>query len=297
MRIRTISYFIREALKSLYRNSWMGLASMGTVAVSLIIVGLSLITVMNANYLAARLESNVEIIAFIKSDVSEDDARALKNEIQSIPGVSSVEFRSKDQALVEFRKELGEQQNMINALGGENPLPHLYKVTTISPGDVEGVAKKLELFPQMEKVDYGKGVVEKLFSITRWVRLVGLTVIVLLGLAAVFLIATTIRLTVFARRKEIQIMKILGATNWFIRWPFLVEGMVLGFTGALIAVLIVDFSYLAVIDYVQKDLNLNILGLQKDTRFLLLLGGVMLGVGTFIGALGSGISMRKFLKV
>ncbi len=297
MRIRTLGYFIREALKSLYRNSWMGLASMGTVAVSLIIVGLSLITVMNTNYLAARVESNVEIIAFLKSDLSEDDARALQEEIQSIPGIAKVDFVSKDQALIQFRKELGEQQSMINALGGENPLPHLYKITTISPEDVQGVAKKLESFRQMEKVDYGKGVVEKLFSITKWIRLVGLTVIVLLGLAAVFLIATTIRLTVFARRKEIQIMKILGATDWFIRWPFLLEGMVLGFTGALLAVLIVDVTYVAVIDYIRKDLNLSILGLQTDPQFLLLLGGVMLGVGTFIGAVGSGISMRKFLRV
>ena len=297
MRIKTFGYFAGEALKSLHRNNWMVLASIGTVAVSLIIVGMSLITVINTNYLATRLESNVEIIAFIKTGVSDDEAKEMKNYIQDIPGVAKAQFVSKEQAMTEFRKELGDQQNMIDALGDSNPLPNLYKITIVSPLDVSKVAGRLQALKEMEKVDYGKGVVEKLFAITKWVRLVGLSVIVLLGLAAVFLIATTIRLTVFARRKEIQIMKILGATNWFIRWPFLMEGMVIGFAGALIAVLIVDVSYMALTDYIRKEISFNILALHTDPQFLLILGGVLMGVGTLIGTLGSGISMRKFLKV
>ena len=297
MRIRTFGYYFREAFKSLHRNNWMVLASVGTVAVSLLIVGISLITVMNTNYLAARLESNVEIIAFLKTSVSDDDAMALKEQIQAIPGVAKAQFVTKDQAMMDFRRQLGDQQNMIDALGGSNPLPNLYKITTVSPQDVGKVANKLQAMPQTEKVDYGKGVVEKLFAITKWVRLIGISFIGLLGFAAVFLIATTIRLTVFARRREIQIMKILGATNWFIRWPFLMEGMVIGFIGALIAVLIVDASYLAITNYITRELNFNMFGLQTDTRFLGILGISMLAVGTLIGTIGSGMSMRKFLKV
>jgi cell division transport system permease protein len=267
MRIRTIGYFVGEALQSLRRNNWMVLASIGTVAVSLIIVGVSLITVMNANYLAARLESNIEIIAYLKGNTGEEDARALKNDIRKIPGVDKVTFISKEDALYQFRKDLGDQQNMIDALGGDNPLPHHYKVSTISPQDVGKVAVKLQ------------------------------GVMTVLALAAIFLIATTIRLTVFARKKEIQIMKILGATDWFIRWPFLMEGMVLGSIGALIAVLFVDVSYITFTNYIQKDLNFNMFGLQTDSRFMFYLGVVMVGLGAFIGVLGSGISMRKFLKV
>lgn len=297
MKIRTFGYFIREALKSLRRNNWMVLASVGTVAVSLVIVGMSLITVMNTEFVVSRLESNVEIIAYLKNDTGENDARSLERQICAIPGVAAVRFKNKDQALSEFRRELGDQQNMIDALGGDNPLPHLYKVTAVSPQEVKGVADKLQALTLVDKVDYGKGVVEKLFNVTRWVRLTGLAVIVLLGLAAVFLIATTIRLTVFARRKEIKIMKILGATDWFVRWPFLIEGMVLGFTGALIAILVVDISYLAFTDYLRKQLSVNIFELQRDPQFLFLLGTVLLGAGAFIGTVGSGISMRKFLKV
>ena len=296
MKIRTCGYFISEAFKSLYRNNWMGLASIGTVAVSLIIFGASLITVMNTNYLATRLESNVEIIAYINDDVSEAAARALGEEIRTISGIAKVEFKTKDQALEEFKDELGYQQNMIDALGG-NPLPHLYKINTISPEDVDIVAEAVQGFKEVQKVDYGKEIVEKLFAVLKWVRIVGITVIVLLGLAAVFLIATTIRLTVFNRRKEIQIMKILGATNGFIRWPFLLEGMVLGFTGALIAVFIVGGVYISFTDYIQSNFNYAVFGLKTDMQFMAVLGGSMLGAGMFIGTVGSGISMRRFLNI
>lgn len=297
MKIRTFGYFIREAFKSMHRNAWLGLASVGTVSVSLIIVGLSVVTILNTNYLAARLESNVEIISYLKDTVTPGETLELTEKIKTIPGVAKVSFVSKDQALIEFRKELGDQQDMVDALGESNPLPNLYKITTISPQDVQTVANKLQAYNEMEKVDYGKGVVEKLFSITKWVRMVGLIVISLLSLAAVFLIATTIRLTVFARRREIEIMRMLGASNWFIRWPFLLEGMALGFCGAVIAVLVVNVSYAAFTDYVIRDLNFNIFGLQTDPRLMLIIGGAMLGAGTLLGALGSGISMRKFLNV
>ncbi len=297
MRIRTFGYFIREAFKSLHRNSWMSLASAGTVAVSLIIVGMSLITIINTNYLAARLESNIEIISYLKDSVSIEQGTKLKKEIEGIPGVAKVRFVNRDEALMEFRKELGDQQNMLEALGGSNPLPNLYKISTISPQDVQKVANKLEALAEMEKVDYGKGMAEKLFTITKWVRMVGLVVISLLGLAAVFLIATTTRLTVFARRKEIEIMRMLGSSNWFIRWPFLLEGMVIGFFGAVIAVIVVDAAYLAFTDYIIRDLKFNIFGLATDKRLMINMGMVMLGTGTLLGAFGSVASMRKFLKV
>lgn len=297
MKIRTLGYFIRQAFQSLNRNAWLGLASVGTMTVSLIMVGISMIIVLNTNYLATRLEANVEIIAYLKDSVTIDQAVEVDKQIKNIPGVSSVRFVTKDEAMTEFRKELGDQQNMVDALGGSNPLPNLFKITTISPQDVEKVANGLKVMPEMEKVDYGKGVVEKLFSITKWVRVAGLVVVILLGFAAVFLISTTIRLTVFARRREIQIMKVLGATNWFIRWPFLMEGMVLGLTGAVIAVGVVGVLYIAFNNYIINDLNFNFLGLHTDLRIMMMLGGAMLVFGTLLGALGSGISMRRFLKI
>lgn len=297
MKIKTIGYFTREAFTSIRRNFWIGLASMSTVAVSLIIVGISLLVVVNTNYLAGQLESEVEITAYLKSDIGLAEAGALEPRIKAVSGVEKATFVNKAQALQELRQQLGDKQNMVDALGGDNPLPHLYRVRTVSAKDVNKVAEALAKLPEVEEVAYGKGVVERLLSITKWVRAVGLIGMVLLGLAAVFLIATTIRLTVFARRKEIQIMKVIGATDWFIRWPFLMEGMILGFAGALIATGVVDLSYLAFIKYIRQDLNLAMLAIRVDTEFIAVLSGTLLGVGMLLGAIGSGISIRKFLKV
>ncbi|ADG83574.1 permease-like cell division protein FtsX [Thermincola potens] len=295
MRIRTFGYFLTEAFKSLRRNSWIGLASVGTMAVSLIIVGVSLLLVINTNNLASKLESNVQISAFIKDDVDLEQARALESKILSINGIANIEFISKDRALEEFRRQLGDQSRMVRALGGNNPLPHSYRITVKDPKQVKPIALKIAKIAGIEKVNYGQGVIERLFAVTKWVRAIGVAVIVLLALAAIFLIATTIRLTVFARRKEIQIMKMIGATNWFIRWPFLLEGMILGFVGALLAVIVVCFAYLTLADYLQRDLAF--MGLRTDMRFLINISASLLGVGTFLGAVGSGISMHKFLRV
>ena len=297
MKIKTLGYFFREAFKSVRRNFWIGLASMSTVAVSLIIVGASLLIVVNTNYLAARLESNVEITAYLKSDISMEAAGEMDKDIRNIPGVDKVTFVTKDRALQEFREQLGDRQAMVDALGGENPLPNLYRIKTIAAQDVKKVAETLTGFSGVEKVDYGEGVVERMLSITKWLRAVGLTGVGLLAAAAVFLIATTIRLTVFARRKEIQIMKIIGATDWFIRWPFLLEGMMLGLIGAIIATGVVDFSYLAFINYIRQDLNLAMLSLRFDREFIAALSGMLVLVGMALGAIGSAISMRRFLKV
>lgn len=297
MKIKTLGYFTREALTSIRRNFWIGLASMSTVAISLIIVGISLLVVMNTNYLADQLESEVEITAYLKSDIGLAQAEGLISKVQSISGVDRVTFVNKAQALQELKEQLGDKQNMVDALGGDNPLPHLYRIKTISAKDVKKVAEALVKLPEVEEVAYGQGVVERLLSITKWVRAVGLIGMGLLASAAVFLIATTIRLTVFARRKEIQIMKIIGATDWFIRWPFLLEGMILGFIGALIATGIVDFSYLTFINYIRQDLNLAMLSIRVDREFIAVLSGSLLVIGMLLGAVGSAISMRKFLKV
>lgn len=297
MKIKTLGYFSREAFTSIRRNFWIGMASISTVAISLIIVGISMLVVVNTNYLANQLESQVEITAYLKNDVDLQAAGAVEKKLHSIPGVARVNFVNKAQALQELRQQLGDKQNMVDALGGENPLPHLYRIKTLTAKDVKNVAGLVEKIPEVEEVAYGKGVVERLIAITKWVRAVGLIGMVLLASGAVFLIATTIRLTVFARRKEIQIMKVIGATDWFIRWPFLMEGMLLGFVGALLATGIVDFSYISFINYIRQDLNLAMFSIRIDREFIAILSGTLLAIGMFLGALGSAISIRRFLKV
>ncbi|HEX3032744.1 MAG TPA: FtsX-like permease family protein, partial [Bacillota bacterium] len=160
---------------------------------------------------------------------------------------------------------------------------------------VKTTALAIEKLQGVEKVKYGQGVVEKLFVITRWIRMSGLAIMGLLSLAAVFLISTTIRLTVFARRREISIMKYLGATDWFIRWPFVLEGIMLGLAGALVSVLMLYFGYHSLLQVVTT--TLPFVPMQKETSIILNVYELIVALGAVIGALGSLISVRKYLKV
>ncbi|MCL5289669.1 MAG: permease-like cell division protein FtsX [Bacillota bacterium] len=295
MNFNTIKYFFREAFHSLIRNSWLSISSVGIVTVSLIILGASLLLVVNAEKLAQSVESSVEITAFLEESVGTVDRDELAEKIKSNPEVDTVEFVSKEQALREMKESFGERADILESLEESNPLPDAFRVKTKQAAAVPATAQKIEEMTGIEQVRYGQGVVEKLLNVTRWVRYASLATLTMLTLAAVFIIATTIRMSVFARRREIGIMKILGATNWFVRFPFVLEGIVLGLTGGLIAVLVVDLAYLSLMD--KLKISLPFIQLVSEPRTILYILGSMLGLGVLIGALGSWFSLRKFLKV
>ncbi|QGG49235.1 permease-like cell division protein FtsX [Heliorestis convoluta] len=295
MKIRTIFYIFREAFRSMWQNSWMSMASVSTVAVSLLILGLSLVLVMNSNHLAETIESELEIAVFLHIDADEREVRSIGEIIGSNDKVSEVIFVSKEEGLANMRRQLGDNSDYFRVLGNENPLPDMYRVKAGDPHDVAPLAEEIEQYAIVEKVRYGHGIVEQILSLTYWVRMGGLAVMALIGTASVFLISTTIRLTVFARQKEITIMKYVGATNWFIRWPFLLEGMFLGLFGSLVAVLFLFFTYTKVIAYAQSFIPF--VPLRSDADFLTTISQILLFTGVCIGALGSTISLRKFLKV
>ena len=294
MRLNTIKYYFREATQSIFRNSWLSVASVGVIAVSLLILGCSLLLVLNANSIAANLESSVEISVFIKDKTNPAQIKDLEGKLKAMPEVAQVEFVTRQQALEEMRKNFGDKKDILAGLEEKNPLPDAFRVKTRTVDQVAPLARQLEPLAQVDQVRYGQGVVEKLLALSRWVRTAGLVTMVLLGIAAIFLIATTIRLSVFARRKEIGIMKFLGATNWFVRFPFLMEGMILGLAGSLLAVVAVYFGYLSLIGNIQ--LSLPFMQLVTDRDLIIPLMESLLVLGLVIGAVGSMISMRRFLK-
>ncbi len=295
MKIRTFEYFVKETLLSLKRNGLMSFASVTTVALSLLILGMFLVMVLNLNNMASALESQVQISVYLKDNLSDVEMREVGTRITKLPGVTQVNFVSKDEALERFKERLGEQQGILSALGETNPLPNAFEVKVDKPERVKPMADAIGQFKGVENTKFGQEVVEQLFTLTKMVRIFGLVLIVFLALAALFIISNTIRLTVFARRKEIGIMKYVGATDWFIRWPFLLEGMVLGFGGALIAVLLLNQTYGALIHRVYE--SLAFLPLIPQYPFITNISFVLLVVGTVIGALGSSISLRRFMKV
>lgn len=295
MKIRTLEYFIREAVSSLRHNGLMSVASVSTVALSLLILGMFLIMVLNLNNMASALESQVQISVYLQDNLNEREVLDLRTRITKLKGVSQVTFIGKDEALVRFKQRLGEQQGILAALGDTNPLPNAFEVKVDSPDRVKTVAGAISQFKGVENAKFGREVVEQLFALTKMIRIFGLVLIVFLALAALFIISNTIRITVFARRREIGIMKYVGATDWFIRWPFLIEGMILGFGGALMAVLLLNKTYSVFTEQVYE--SLAFLPLIPKYPFLTNITIVLLIIGTSIGALGSTISLRRFMKV
>jgi len=290
VKFRTVRYFFKEAFANLFRNGWMSLASIGAVASALIIFGSFLMISINFDYIAKTVESQVEITAYVKDSVDQLKMNQIELSIKGLDEVKEVVFVSKEQALEEFKKQVGEEL----LEGIENPLPNSFRIKVQTPQEVAGVAEKIQKIDGIEEVKYGKGVVEKLFKITYWMRMLGLGVMAIFAVISVFIISNTIRITVFSRRREISIMKYIGATDWFVRWPFLLEGMMLGFSGSLIAIALLALGYSYIYDLVR--INIPMISLLPLREFYDYSLGLLM-VGTFLGAFGSGFSMRRFLKV
>ena len=294
MKISTSEYIVRETMISLKRNSWMSFASIGTVAVSLFVLGMFLILVVNMNRMVASLESQVEISVYIRDEVSDSGIHALEERITQMQGVESVKYVDRETAMKRFRERLGDQQFLLDSLGETNPLPNSFEVRILRPDMVRAAAETIAEMPGVETAKYGQDVVEHLFDITRLVRLFGLALMFVLAMATLFIISNTIRLTVFARRKEIAIMKYVGATDWFIRWPFLLEGIVLGCLGGIVAAIVLRGAYRVIAAKIYD--TLAFFPLLPENPFLHYVTAAILICGMFVGALGSTISLKKFLK-
>ena len=294
MKLRTSEYIIRETFFSLRRNNWMALASIGTVAVSLFVLGMFLMVVFNMNKMASALESQVQISVYLKDSVEERQVPQIEERLKNMQGISAVKFVPRDEALKRFRKHLGDQAHLLDALGKDNPLPNSFEVTVIQPELVKTAAESIKEMAGVETAKYGQDVIEHLFDITRLIRIAGVAIIAVLAGATLFIISNTIRLTVFARRKEVAIMKYVGATDWFIRWPFLLEGMSLGFFGSILASGFLYFGYGMITDKIYQ--TIAFFPLIPMQPFIIYISLVLLVVGMAIGAVGSAISLRRFLE-
>ncbi|BAL82353.1 putative cell division protein FtsX [Selenomonas ruminantium subsp. lactilytica TAM6421] len=295
MKLRTGEYFIQEVLRSLRRNNWMSFASIGTVAVSLFVLGVFLILVLNMNRMASTLESQVQISVYLQDDMKKQARIDLQSDIEKMQGIDTVKYVDKDEAKERLSERLGDQKYLLDALGDKNPLPDAFEVTVKTPEMVETAAKAIERMDGVESAKYGQDVVEHLFDITRLMRIFGLVLMLLLAGATIFIISNTIRLTVFARRKEIAIMKYVGATDWFIRWPFLMEGIVLGCIGGILSAIALRSFYAAMAAKIYSTLAFFPLMPQYPFMNYVTVGIVLSGM--VIGAIGSAFSLKRFLEV
>lgn len=299
MIFRNIFYFIKEAILGVAKNRWMTLASAGVTFITLLVLGVFIVFNSNLEIMIDDLKSQVEIIAYIDLEAGETDIELIKTELITIRGIKELRFVSQDEALARLREMLGEFENITAGFEERNPLPASFEVVLEDPEQVGGIADRIRVIPNIDSVQYGQEFVDRLFAATNIVRMVGLTFMGIMFLMAVFLIANTIKLTVYARRKEITIMKFVGATDWFVRWPFILEGLLLGAIGTVLALVALQYAYSYVLEllyYNVPEAMLNIRLLTLEEIFPALTRNLAI-LGLSLGAIGSGISLGKFLKV
>lgn len=297
MKLRTMTRHIREGTKNIFRNGWMSIASIGAVTVTLVLVGAFVAVMLNINEMTKKVEEDVEIKVLVELTADEAAVKQVGEEIKKFGEVEAINFSSKEDELETLIDSFGEEGEAWGLFKQDNPLNHAYIVKTTDPRDTEPIAKKIEKIDDVHKVNYGKEVVPQLFKFNNYARTIGLVLIAGLVLTAMFLISNTIKLTIMARSDEIGVMKLVGATNGFIRWPFFIEGLLLGVLGSIIPIAVLSTGYYYLLKQFGDQITFNFVEFIPYTPFVwqLSLGVLILGAG--IGVWGSVMSVRKFLKV
>ena len=294
-------FFFNEAVNSLVRNWVMSMAAIVTVLVSMFVLGLGLIIFFNFQHAISDLRNKLEVEVFIKNTASPDEINGLGDEIRAMPEVRDVNFVSKDEALDRLRNSLKGHEDVLDALSG-NPLPPSYEITLKDPERIEEVASRFFDNPIVDNspgthdgVKYGGETSDRVLRVTTIFLIGGAGFVMLLTVASVLLISNTTRLSIFARRREVEIMRLVGATNWFIRWPFVLEGVFTGMVGAAAASILVMVANRFIIEGVVNKMPFLPFNAEAVPMFWLVLL-VVLG-GTLLGSFGSGLALRRFLKI
>jgi cell division transport system permease protein len=298
--MQRFGFFLKEALRALSRSAAPSLAAMLTILLTALVLGAFIPIVQATTGTANEVRSRVVVDVFMKSGTATPDLDAAKSRLEATPGVKKVEFISKDQALAKERRRNKEAYDLL----GSNPLPDSFRLTPEDPGAVNTVVDRLAprdqaggrkpVLASIDEVRNREEETNKILSATSLVKGVTAGLAILLVLASVALIANTIRLSIFARRREVEVMKLVGATNWFIRWPFMIEGVIVGFFGGLLAVLVLTIAKQTVVDPLADKFAL--LAAPNTIDYPVLIVVLMLSC-IVVSALGSGLTLRRFLKV
>jgi cell division transport system permease protein len=292
--VEVTRYAITAAVVNFWRHRTMSLAAVFAAVVMMSMLNGFVIVVSNLNTAMGALEQKVDLIAYLKDDVSPEDASKLADKLRADPQVIEVTYLSKDDAMARLKTQLADRSDLLDMVTG-NPLPASIEVRLKDAGRISAVADSLRKDPAVEDVPLQQDVVDNLLRITRFARYTGVGMVIGLIGVTLFVIVNTIRLAVYSRRQEIEIMKLVGATDWFIRWPFVLEGVLYGLLGALVVVVLVDLAYRPI--QLQFLSLIQFLPVNLDPTFPLKLSALTAAVGIAVGAGGSYISVRRFLDV
>jgi cell division transport system permease protein len=295
-----LGFFLKESMRSMRRNPIPSFAAMASVLVTLLVLGVFIPVVQATTGAANDVRSKVMLDVYLKTDADKDSVNRVRELLGKTDHVQSVQYVSKQQAYNEQRKRNPEAYELL----GSNPLPDTFRVTPDKPENVEAIRDALSpqapaggrtvVDPSIDEVKNRKDETDKILSATKIVKLSMIALVVLLVIASALLVSNTIRLSLYARRREVEVMKLVGATDWFIRWPFVIEGMILGSLGGVLAVLLLAVGKIAFVDPLAHDFALIS---SPQTMALPVLALLLMLAAVGVSALGSGLSLRRFLKV
>ena len=294
MKIRDFKYLFKEGFKNIWVNGMMSLASIGTVLACLIILGIFVLFSLNVNNLAKQLKAQYEIVAIVDENVPDETLDSITDQIEQVPNVASVTLVTKDEALSELEETL-DDSDILEGLD-ENPLRSSYKISLSDLSAADGTASQIEQINGIVKVDNNKDLTDKILNVTNIIKIITFWIFLLLIIMTVFIISNTVKVAMFARRKEVNIMKFIGATDWFIRLPFMLEGIIIGILGSILAFLVVFNTYVYIYNTYASTYS-YLLDFVTAREAAVYMGVLFLTVGAVMGFFGSFMSIRKHLKV
>ncbi len=296
---RMLGRNIRDAFKSVFRNFSLSLASISCITITLIIVAISILATLNVNNFAKVMKEDVTMVVFLNTETTAEEEEQIEFQLKNMDNVESVEFRSKE----DVKNEMAGTSETLRSIMEEweesdNPLKDNYLIKVTDIEKIKDTANEIQKIEQVDAVNYGEGMIEQLITAYDTVQKVSLLVVIALIVVTIFLIINTIKLTIFSRKREISIMRLVGASNFTIKNPFVIEGMFLGMLGSIVPILITTYGYLAFYNHFQGYLfSSPLIKLIKPEPFIYYVALLVLVIGIIVGMLGSYRAVKKYLKV
>lgn len=298
--LRMLGHCIRDAFKSVFRNFSLSLASISCIAITLIIVAVSIVASFNVDNFTEEIERDLTIVVFVENDATEEEVENVRKEIESISDINKKEivFKNKNQVKEDISSESDVFKTIMEDWKEEdNPLKDTFQVKVKNASKIGKVAEKIKGIEKVSVVRYGEGIVEKLVSTFNTIRKITYIAVVALVIVTIFLIVNTIKLTIFSRKREIGIMRLVGASNFTIKTPFIIEGMILGMIGSLVPIALIIFGYPALYDKLDGYVFSKLIQMIPKTPFIYTASLIVLVIGIIVGMIGSSSAVRKYLKV
>ena len=295
---RMLGRSIRDAIKSVIRNFSLSLASISCITITLIIVSIAIMASFNVQNFTEEIEKDMTIVVFLNNDIKEEDIKEVEKEFKSISNIDTYTYQSKE----EVKKQMQEESDVFDTVlsnwdDKESPLKDTFQVKVKNVEKLSDTARKIERIDDVAVVRYGSGMVDKMISAFNQVEKITYGIVIALVIVTVFLIVNTIKLTISARRREIGIMRLVGASNFTIKTPFIIEGMILGIFGSIVPVLITMYGYLAFYNHFDGYLYSQLIQLIPPEPFIYQVSLVVIIIGIIVGMIGSASAVRKYLKV